>query len=99
VLNAVETRRAGIASGVNNAAARTGSLLAVAALPALVGLSGEQYRSAHAVDHAFRAAVAGCAGLLAAAALLSWTAIPRRLPERSEPAPEVDGAGTGSRPA
>ncbi|MFC1440392.1 MFS transporter [Streptacidiphilus sp. N1-10] len=87
VLNAVETRRAGIASGVNNAAARTGSLLAVAALPALVGLSGEQYRSAHAVDHAFRAAVVGCAGLMAAAAVLSWTAIPHRLPERPEPSP------------
>ena len=87
VLNAVETRRAGIASGVNNAAARTGSLLAVAALPALVGLSGEQYRSAHAVDHAFRAAVVGCAGLLAAAAVLSWTAIPPRPSERPEPGP------------
>lgn len=92
VLNAVETRRAGIASGVNNAAARTGSLLAVAALPALVGLSGEQYRSAHAVDQAFRAAVVGCAGLMAAAALLSWTAIPHRLPQRPEPAPEADGS-------
>jgi MFS family permease len=98
VLNAVETRRAGIASGVNNAAARTGSLLAVAALPTLVGLSGEQYRSAHAVDHAFRAAVVGCAGLMAAAALLAWVAIPHRLPARPEPAPEADGAGPGVPP-
>ncbi|MFC1431967.1 MFS transporter [Streptacidiphilus sp. N1-3] len=71
-LNSVEDRRAGIASGVNNAAARIGSLLAVAALPALVGLSGGEYRSPDAVDQAFRGAVWICAGLMVAAALLTW---------------------------
>ena len=76
-LNAVEDRRAGIASGVNNASARIGSLLAVAALPALVGLSGEQYRSPTAVDSAFRGAVWICAGLMLTAALLTWFEIRR----------------------
>ena len=43
VLAAAPDRHAGVASGVNNAIARTGSLLAVAALPAVVGLSGADY--------------------------------------------------------
>src|SRR4029079_11120595 len=43
VLAAAPDRYAGIASGVNNAVARGGSLLAVAALPFAVGLSGDDY--------------------------------------------------------
>ena len=43
VLAAASDERAGIASGVNNAVARAGSLFAVAALPVAVGLSGDQY--------------------------------------------------------
>ena len=43
VLAAAPDRFAGVASGVNNAVARAGSLLAVAALPALVGLAGDDY--------------------------------------------------------
>jgi EmrB/QacA subfamily drug resistance transporter len=43
VLAAAPDRFAGVASGVNNAVARTGSLLAVAVLPAVVGLTGAAY--------------------------------------------------------
>ena len=43
VLAAAPDEHAGIASGVNNAVARAGSLLAVAALPVAVGLMGEDY--------------------------------------------------------
>ena len=43
VLAAAPDRFAGIASGINNAVARTGSLLAVSALPALVGIGGADY--------------------------------------------------------
>ncbi|MEJ7741831.1 MAG: MFS transporter [Nocardioidaceae bacterium] len=43
VLAAAPDRSAGIASGVNNAVARAGSLLAVAALPAAAGLTGADY--------------------------------------------------------
>jgi EmrB/QacA subfamily drug resistance transporter len=44
VLAAAPDRFAGIASGINNAVARTGSLLSVSALPAIVGISGEDYQ-------------------------------------------------------
>lgn len=40
-LGAVPDDRAGAASGVNNAVARTGGLLAVAAIPGFVGLTGD----------------------------------------------------------
>ncbi|MGW6914597.1 MFS transporter [Kitasatospora sp. NPDC054939] len=71
VLAAVEVRRAGIASGVNNAAARAAGLLAVAALPALAGLSGDAYQVPAAVDAAFGTAMLICAGLLVAGGLLA----------------------------
>ena len=43
VLPAADERHAGVASGVNNAVARAASLLAVALLPALAGLTGADY--------------------------------------------------------
>ena len=43
VLAAAPDEHAGIASGVNNAVARSGTLIAVAALPVAVGLGGEDY--------------------------------------------------------
>ncbi|GAA1990244.1 MFS transporter [Kitasatospora viridis] len=87
VLAAVEVRRAGIASGVNNAAARAAGLIAVAALPLLTGLSGDQYRVPSAVDSAFRTAVWICAGVLAGAGLLALATVPGKAPEA---APEPD---------
>ncbi|MCU7825847.1 MFS transporter [Kitasatospora sp. DSM 101779] len=75
VLAAVDVRRAGIASGVNNAAARAAGLLAVAALPALAGLSGNAYRVPAAVDDAFETAMLICAGLLAAGGLLALATV------------------------
>ncbi|MFI6444787.1 MFS transporter [Kitasatospora sp. NPDC050543] len=75
VLAAVEVRRAGIASGVNNAAARAAGLLAVAALPALSGLSGEAYRVPEAVDSAFHTSMLICAGLLTTGGLLALATV------------------------
>ncbi|MFB7664338.1 MFS transporter [Kitasatospora sp. NPDC056138] len=75
VLAAVEVRRAGIASGVNNAAARAAGLFAVAALPALSGLTGEAYRVPSEVDSAFRTAMLICAGLLTAGGLLALATV------------------------
>lgn len=72
VLAAAPDRYAGVASGVNNAVARAGSLLAVAALPALVGLGGEDYQRPQAFAAAFVAALWICAGLLLAGGALSW---------------------------
>lgn len=72
VLAAAPDRHAGIASGINNAVARSGSLLAVAALPALVGLTGDDYRHAAALTTGYRHAQLICACLLAAGGVVSW---------------------------
>ncbi|MFF8957977.1 MFS transporter [Streptomyces sp. NPDC014894] len=64
VLASVETGRAGIASGVNNAAARAAGLIAVAALPLLAGMGPEAYRSAAEFGATFKRAMPMCAGVL-----------------------------------
>ncbi|MGW0118971.1 MFS transporter [Streptomyces sp. NPDC003327] len=73
VLASVDVARAGLASGINNAAARAAGLLAVAALPLLAGMGPEAYRSAEEFGATFRRAMPLCAGVLVAGALLAWT--------------------------
>jgi hypothetical protein len=75
VLAAAPDRLAGTASGINNAVARTGSLLAVAALPALVGLSGDAYRDPEAFSRAYASAMLWCAGLLVLGGLISFVGL------------------------
>jgi len=75
VLAAAPDEHAGIASGVNNAVARAGSLLAVAALPMAVGLGGEEYADPLAFDAAYDRAVLACAVLLVLGGLVSWATI------------------------
>ncbi|HEX6918198.1 MAG TPA: MFS transporter [Phycicoccus sp.] len=77
VLAAAPDRYAGVASGVNNAVARAGSLLAVAALPPLVGLAGDDYLDAGAMTAGYRSAMLWCAGLLAAGGVVSWLGVGR----------------------
>ncbi|MEU6074876.1 MFS transporter [Micromonospora sp. NPDC047074] len=77
VLAAVDDRFAGVASGFNNAASRAGGLLAVAALPLLVGLSGTGYAQRAALTGAYRAAMLWCAGLLLAGAVMAALLIHR----------------------
>jgi MFS family permease len=89
VLAAAPDRYAGAASGVNNAVARAGTLLAVAALPAIVGLSGTAYRDAAVFSAAYRSAMWICAGLLVAGAVVSWVLI-RNTPENAPLANESD---------
>jgi hypothetical protein len=84
VLASAPDRRAGIASGINNAVARAGSLLAVAALPAAVGLSGDDYDDAVAFDAGYTQAMTICAVLLAAGGLVSWWLIRNPEPARQE---------------
>ncbi|GAA1477497.1 MFS transporter [Nocardioides aestuarii] len=81
VLAAAPDRLAGTASGVNNAVARTGTLLAVAALPPAVGLSGQDYADPSALAAAYPLAVAACAALLGLGGLLSWLLVPHRIPQ------------------
>lgn len=71
VLAAAPDRHAGIASGVNNAVARVGGLLAVAALPLLVGLDGAAYADPNLLQPAYRTAMLVCAGLLATGGALA----------------------------
>jgi MFS family permease len=75
VLAAAPEHRAGIASGINNAVARTGALLAVAALPFLVGLTGKEYDDPVALDPSYEQAMLICAALLALGGVVSWFTI------------------------
>lgn len=65
VLAAVEERHLGVGSGVNNAVARLGSLIAVALLPGIVGIETGR-RGAETLQHGFplamRISAAVCAG-------------------------------------
>ena len=72
VLGAVPSQHAGLASGVNNAVARSGGLIVVAVLPLAVGLSGADYQNPAAFTGPYRTAMLICAGLLAAGGLLAW---------------------------
>ncbi|WP_392543980.1 MFS transporter [Oryzobacter telluris] len=77
VLAAAPDRLAGVASGVNNAVARAGSLLAVAALPAVVGLTGNDYLEQAAMADGYRGAMVWCAVLLALGGVVSWFGLGR----------------------
>jgi EmrB/QacA subfamily drug resistance transporter len=71
VLASADVRHAGTASGVNNAVARAAGLVAVAALPAAVGLGPASYHHPAKFDHGFMLATMGCAIVLAAAAVVT----------------------------
>jgi len=75
VLSAAPDAMAGIASGVNNAVARAAQLLAVAALPVAVGLSGDDYADPATFTGGFRMAMMVCAALFALGGLVSWFTI------------------------
>jgi EmrB/QacA subfamily drug resistance transporter len=80
VLAAAPDDKAGIASGINNAVARAGSLMAVAALPTAVGLSGAEYADPSVFGAAYPTAMLACTALLALGGVVSWVTIPKRLP-------------------
>lgn len=88
VLDAAPDRFAGSASGVNNAVARAAGLLAVAVIPGLAGIRGDVYTDPEALSAGFRTSMLIGAGLLAAAAVLSFALIRRPLAAATEPAPD-----------
>jgi EmrB/QacA subfamily drug resistance transporter len=71
VLASADDHHAGIASGINNAVARSAGLLAVAVVPAVAGLGGMDYTDAVGFAAGFRRAMLIGAGLLVLASLLS----------------------------
>ncbi|MGH2992125.1 MAG: hypothetical protein ACRDL1_01125, partial [Solirubrobacterales bacterium] len=88
VLAAADARHAGVASGVNNAVARTAGLAAVAALPLIVGLSGTDYENPVAITDGFHAAMLACAVLALTGGVLAWLTISNDV---LETAPAADG--------
>lgn len=75
VLAAADTRHSGIASGVNNAVARIGGLLAVAVLPVIAGLTGEGFYDPAKMTDGFHMAMVACAVLSALGGGLAWLTI------------------------
>ncbi len=77
VLAAAPDRYAGTASGINNAVSRTGGLLAIAALPLLVGLSGDAYADPAKLTPAYQHAIYICLGLLVIGSIVAFSGITR----------------------
>jgi EmrB/QacA subfamily drug resistance transporter len=84
VLAAADPRQAGIASGVNNAVARTGGLLAVAVLPVIAGLSGGDYQDPTAIADGFEIGMRASAALAAAGGIIAFATISDDVLERAK---------------
>ena len=70
-LAAAPVERAGIASAVNNYVARVGSLLAVAVLPSLAGISGHVYTHPRVLSGGFRKAMIISASMCALGGIIA----------------------------
>jgi EmrB/QacA subfamily drug resistance transporter len=85
-LGALPDEHSGLASAFNNDVARIGSLIAVAVLPAIAGITGTSYLHPSELSNGFRTAVLIAGALCVAAGVLS--AIGIRNPPRVRPPSE-----------
>jgi EmrB/QacA subfamily drug resistance transporter len=90
-LSAAPAEHSGIASAVNNDVARTASLIAVAVLPALAGITGDVYQDPAALTSGFHTAVLIAGGAAAAGGLLAAVTIrnPPRKPAAAAAEPHA----------
>lgn len=78
VLDSAPDQLPGAASGVNNAVARSGGLLAVALIPGLAGIGGTDYGDPVVFDAGFHTTIVIAASLLLGAAVLTAAGIRSR---------------------
>jgi hypothetical protein len=90
VLAAVPKEQAGIASGVNNAAARFAGLIATAALPVLVGLGSSPRLDGEGLAAGYVRAMWMGGGLCVAGAAVAYRTVKGSLqPTASDPQPKL----------
>ena len=82
VLAAADAHHAGIASGVNNAVARSAQLLAVAVVPVAAGLSGDAFADPAAFAPGFTRAMLISGALVAAGGVIAAIVIDRQPDDR-----------------
>jgi EmrB/QacA subfamily drug resistance transporter len=92
VLAATPPEHVGVASAVNNAVARSAGLLGVALLPAIAGLSGDDYQKLNAFAAGYRLATLVDVALLVVGAVLAAIAIGNELPQAATKPDGVSGA-------
>jgi EmrB/QacA subfamily drug resistance transporter len=87
VLAAVDSRHAGVASGVNNAASRLAGLLGIAIVPAVAGI-GSGADLARSLDHGYPAALRLSAAVCAAGGVIAWLFVREAAPIRAVTHPD-----------
>ncbi len=98
VLSAAGAERAGVASAVNNAVARVAGLLAIAVIPVLAGISGDDYLVPDLFDDGFRTGTMICAAMCAIGGVIVLIALRNPEGARDEPSPPPHCALNGPPP-